>query len=248
MDKLHRRKKRSKGSQTVKVLYKFERLKAVKGRLVLLAAAGLVVSAIWLGENTLSNNKSSSLPVTGVPETCPGCILVDPVEFSSLEEIAAAASFTPILPSAIPGDYERVSLLYWRYPSRSTSAPDPKLVHNDWVIAIFRDPIGNELFFSQGFPATPGMAEYTAIEAHGSLKPGGPPADVGSTHVLEGSAFWVKGELRIRPDGPEKAIAMITWFAESTETNLGMPLSYAVGATSASLETLQAIAESIPLY
>ena len=115
--------------------------------------------------------------VQGLP-CAPGCQPLTTERFASIQEVSRIASFTPLLPSELPGTFQMTDIEY----SSPREGGVANLTHNDTITVHYRDREGHVLVISEGFPAVPGIGLYLTapLEAKGRVDLSG------------NQAYWVR--------------------------------------------------------
>ena len=105
---------------------------------------------------------------------------ITPVQYATLQQAVAVASFVPLLPSNMPGAFKQKTVVA---SQRDFSNPYVPQVHNDWITITYRDKDGHELLISQGFGQT-----ISACFFSNPLFGAGP---VNKTEINGHEAIWV---------------------------------------------------------
>jgi hypothetical protein len=170
------------------------------------------------------------------------------LEFSTVEEAVAVASFAPVLPGYLPDGFKPSVIRHtrpdWFDPDwvRVNCPCDPRLSHNDQIGIYYRDAAGRQLVIVQGFPG------------HLPFHEAASPENKGVIQIGDQEAYWMRG-LPLQGFGNNSQLHLhwevgrvgLGWQVSPDRSDIqyGSPLSYSIVTDSLSLEELIAVAESM---
>jgi DNA-binding CsgD family transcriptional regulator len=210
--------------------------------LAVLAVSGMAFVLVAANGSDNDPDRTASAASATVAPTCAGCLSIQEVEYTTIEEAAVFASFVPMLPADMPGGFEEHRIVA---SERDFTNPYVPEVHNDWITIEYVNEEGARLVISQGFPAMV-SAVFSVRQATG--------LHGGTLEVAGHEAIWSPSVPITHRFDPSDDLGLVltlyvgrfgsgwgqdgSWFS-------GSPMTYSIASDSLDLETLIAIAESV---